>query len=361
VDIAVIVSSFERPGHLERCLASLEAQRGVAGRFEVVVTDDGSRDDTLQFLARTARRVDFPLSFTTHDHDGFRLARCRNEGVAASTAPYLLFTDGDCILPPDHLLHHLRARRPGRVVAGDCLRLAEVASATIDAASLRAGRFPRPLPAGERWRLTVKGLRAKLYEASRTPGRPRLSGNNIGIWRTDYERVNGFDERFVGWGQEDDDLGLRLRAVGVRLESVLDLTASLHVWHPTDPSATVRWRDGANVPYFTRRGRLAACRRGLASRRIEDVRWGLPADAASSPLGRLLQRRLAAAPRSPPGVACEVEVVVHPGRRFVHPAECRLLLVPPDTLAPRRLTSRADRIGVVTSADDLEAILEDVG
>ena len=48
MQIAVIVSTFERPGHLERCLASLEAQRGVDGNFEVVVTDDGSRDDTLR-------------------------------------------------------------------------------------------------------------------------------------------------------------------------------------------------------------------------------------------------------------------------------------------------------------------------
>ncbi len=103
MELAVIVSTFERPGHLSRCLASLEAQRGVDGLFEVVVTDDGSRDTTLRLIADTARRVSFPLTFTTHQHDGFRLARCRNEGVAASTAPYLLFTDGDCILPPDHL------------------------------------------------------------------------------------------------------------------------------------------------------------------------------------------------------------------------------------------------------------------
>ena len=122
MDIAVIISTFERPAHLARCLASLEAQEGVDGRFEVVVTDDGSRDDTLRLVSTTARRVDFPLTFTTHDHDGFRLARCRNEGVAASSAPYLLFTDGDCLLPRDHLRLHLAARRRSVVVGGDSTR-----------------------------------------------------------------------------------------------------------------------------------------------------------------------------------------------------------------------------------------------
>ena len=112
VEIAVVISTFERPGHLERCLASLEGQRGVEGLFEVVVADDGSRDETLRLLAAASRRLSFPLTFTTHTHEGFRLARCRNEGVAASTAPYLLFTDGDCILPPNHPA--CTSRRDGR-------------------------------------------------------------------------------------------------------------------------------------------------------------------------------------------------------------------------------------------------------
>jgi len=264
VKIAVIVSTFERPDHLERCLASLEAQRGVDGLFEVVVTDDGSRDHTLPLVTAMARRVSFPLTFTTHDHDGFRLARCRNEGVAASTAPYLLFTDGDCILPPDHLRLHLAARRPGRVVAGDCLRLDEDATAGIDPAALRQGRFPRRLPAGERLRLGLKGLRAKLYEATRTPLRPRLSGNNIAVWRSDYERINGFDEQFVGWGLEDRDLQARLERLGLRAWSILLHTAPVHLWHPPASSFSRNNEGTANLAYFrSLDGRPTFCSDGL--------------------------------------------------------------------------------------------------
>lgn len=263
-DVAVIVSTFERPGHLIRCLASLEAQQGVDGLFEVVVTDDGSRDDTLRILADAARQTPFPLTYTTHAHDGFRLARCRNEGVAASSADYLLFTDGDCILPPDHLRLHLAVRRRGRIVAGDCLRLDEAASARVDADGLRRGLFPTRLPAGERIRLGLKGLRAKAYEAVATPLRPRLSGNNIGVWRSDYERVNGFDEQFVGWGLEDRDLQVRLERLGLRPWSIVLHTAPVHLWHPSAPSFARNNAGTANLAYFrTLADRPTFCDDGL--------------------------------------------------------------------------------------------------
>lgn len=250
MDIAVIVSTFERPGHLEKCLASLAAQRGVEGRFEVIVTDDGSRDETLDLLAAAVGHMPFPLTFTTHTHEGFRLARCRNEGVASSKAPYLLFTDGDCILPPDHLAIHLRTRRQGRVIAGDCVRLNQALSADIDVVALRSGRFPPRLPATEITRLRWKGLRAKVYEACRTTMRPRLSGNNIGLWRSDYERVNGFDEQYVGWGLEDRDIQHRLERIGIRASSILLKTAAVHLWHPAAPTFARNGVGTSNFDYF---------------------------------------------------------------------------------------------------------------
>jgi glycosyltransferase involved in cell wall biosynthesis len=267
VDIAVIVSTFERPWHLERCLASLAEQRDVAGRFEVVVTDDGSRDDTLGLLAAWSRSSPFPLRVTTHEHGGFRLARCRNEGITASTAPYILFTDGDCILPPDHLQIHLAARRAGRVVGSDCYRFDEAASARIDLDMIRAGTFPALAAADVRRKMRGKAVRAKVYEWLRLPMLPRLSGNNIAVWRSDCERVNGFDEQFVGWGLEDRDFQQRLERVGLRVFSVLGRTAPYHLWHPPAPSFARNSIGTSNRDYFTSlASRPARCADGLVKR-----------------------------------------------------------------------------------------------
>ena len=89
-DISLIVNTFEKPRHLALVLESIALQTGVDGRFEVVVADDGSGVDTRTIVAEFARRVPFPVAFTTEPHDGFRLARVRNRGAALAGGDTLL-------------------------------------------------------------------------------------------------------------------------------------------------------------------------------------------------------------------------------------------------------------------------------
>ena len=348
-DVALIVNTFQKPRHLALVLASIAAQTGVDGRFEVIISDDGSTDGTAALVHDFAAQARYPVRFTSQPHDGFRLARTRNAGARLTESDYLLFLDGDCILPRDHVAAYLERRRSGRALLGYCARLPEDTSARLDTATIAATDLPALAPASERRLLTQRFRKAWWHAAIRHPSKPRLAGGNCGMWRRDFEAVNGCDERFVGWGQEDDDLGLRLRAAGVRLESILDRTWSLHVWHPVDTSATPRWRDGVNVPYFLRRGRLKRCRHGLQDRAAHDVLWGLPADATDTPLGREVLALLADAPQAAAGEPCEVEIVLRPGRgRFERKAECRLLLIEGE--AEPSLHRQADQIHALEAA-----------
>ena len=354
-DVALIVNTFQKPRHLALVLASIAAQTGVDGRFEVIISDDGSTDGTAALVHDFAAQASFPVRFTSQPHDGFRLARTRNAGARLTESDYLLFLDGDCILPRDHVAAYLERRRPGRALLGYCARLPEDTSARLDTTTIASTDLAALAPASERQLLAKRFRKAWWHAALRHPSKPRLAGGNCGMWRRDFEAVNGCDERFVGWGQEDDDLGLRLRAAGVRLESILDRTWSLHVWHPVDTSATPRWRDGVNVPYFLRRGRLKRCRHGLLDRSTHDLTWGLPADATETPLGRDVLTLLADAPQAAAGEPCEVEIVLRPGRdRFERKAECRLLLIEGDAMiegnAKPSLRRRADQIHELEAA-----------
>lgn len=340
-EISLLVSTYQRPAHLERALASIALQEGVADEMEVVVTDDGSTDETSSIVRRFAESASFPVKFTTHPHEAFQLSRCRNEGVAASEAPYLLFLDGDCILPPDHVRIHLERRRPNTVMAGACLRLEKEASDTVTVETIGSGEFMRlGSPKEKRWLAKLR-RQGWFYEAINHPTKPRLFGNNIGIWRDDYERVNGYDERFEGWGCEDDDLRLRLRRAGVRIRSILGHTFTYHLWHPNESTNPTHWRQGPNVAYLRRAARLTRCRNGLVKRGIDDVRVTVASSAEQSvPLHRLLPPEVE--PGALEGANPEVELLVLPGDgSFETNADARLLVVLDQCRQARKLAREA--------------------
>ncbi len=299
-------------------------QRDVAGKMEVVVTDDGSTDETANVVETFARSVNFPVHFTTHPHSTFQLSRCRNEGVRAGTAPYLLFLDGDCLLPPDHVAVHLARRRPGVTRTGTFVRLDEATSQRIDEVAIRSGEFMNWAPAAEMRKMRSKGRRSIFYQWLRHPTKPRLVGNNIGVWRTDYERVNGFDENFEGWGWEDDDLGRRLRRAGVRLQSILAWTFTLHMWHPTETSIPIAGQVGKNEQYLNRPGSLIRCRNGLVKRSLNDLRWRVVGAPVAGTPDWLSANHPAAATEADPA---EIEILVAPGSgTFSGQADCNILV-----------------------------------
>jgi glycosyltransferase involved in cell wall biosynthesis len=362
IDVSVLVNTYRRPRHLAIVLESIALTRATDVTIEIVVSDDGSADDTAQVVRDFAAHAPCPVRFTSQPHEGFRLARVRNEAARLARGAYLLFLDGDCAIPRHHVAAHLARRRRGTALLGFCARLPEATSRLLVPENLSFTSLADLVPDSERARLSRRHRKAWWHSALRHPTKPRLAGGDFGVWRDDFRRVNGFDERFVGWGQEDDDLGLRLRAAGVRLESILDRTFSLHIWHESDPTATPRWRDGPNVAYFERRGRLTACRHGLQERAAADVIWGLPDDVAATPLGRELLRHLAGARLAPPGADCEIDVVIRPGRAtFTRPAECRLAIHAVEACPDSALNAAADQVLVVPDLPHLAAALDAAG
>ena len=339
-EISVVVSSYQRPRHLERCLLSLASQTRVTA-IEVIVSDDGSTDDTPTVVERFARVAPFPLRFITHEHDGFQLSRVRNSGARSATAPYLLFTDGDCVLPPHFVAIHLAARRSGVARAGQCYWLDGPTSSRLDAAAIRTAVYLKWISVSERLRLLTCAAKAKLYEAVHHAYRPKLRGNNFAVWRSDYERVNGFDETFIGWGCEDDDFRVRLRNAGVRIRSAPLGATVFHLWHPSDPTAGNDWKSGPNVGRLVRHTRLTRCLSGLVQRRLDEVavRFVNEDRAIESTQGIQVC-----------GVdescdAPEVEVLVFPGHgQFTRAADCRVLLLTDDTAAPAQILRRADLV-----------------
>ena len=65
--------------------------------FEIVIADDGSREDTRQLIERFARATDRPIQHIWQEDDGFQKCRILNKAIVAARGDYLILTDGDCI------------------------------------------------------------------------------------------------------------------------------------------------------------------------------------------------------------------------------------------------------------------------
>jgi glycosyltransferase involved in cell wall biosynthesis len=110
--VSVIIPARDAAPTLERTLQAVGAQR-LAEPFEVIVVDDGSRDDT----AAITRRHE-PLVTLVSNQTSLGPGAARNRGVAAAAAPVLAFTDADCFPAPDWLASGLEALAHAELVQG---------------------------------------------------------------------------------------------------------------------------------------------------------------------------------------------------------------------------------------------------
>jgi len=109
LSFSVVIPTFERPDTLGRVLDGLGGQEAPPD-FEVVVVNDGSRDETAARLS--GYRASYPLRVFTQPNSG--PAAARNRGVREARGARVLFL-GDDTVPEERLLAvHARAHAEPR-------------------------------------------------------------------------------------------------------------------------------------------------------------------------------------------------------------------------------------------------------
>lgn len=92
---SVIVPTFNRLDEIRELLQSLEKQSLPKEKFEVIIVDDGSTDETEAFVTKLIATGTLNLSFYKQDHKGPGPAR--NTGMEKACGEYYVFVDSDCI------------------------------------------------------------------------------------------------------------------------------------------------------------------------------------------------------------------------------------------------------------------------
>ena len=205
---------------------------------EILVADDGSRDETRQRVEAIARTAPVPVRHIWHEDNGFRLTVIRNRAMAAATGDYLIQIDGDIILHRRFIEDHARMAERGYYVIGSRVILGEKLSA-----GLLSGAVKRFGLCNADLKNRLNGIRCPLLTSLFRTRKAHARGCNMAFWRDDVVAVNGYDERMTGWGYEDNEFAARLSNSGIRQHSLKFGGIGYHLYHP------VRSQESMNINF----------------------------------------------------------------------------------------------------------------
>ena len=196
--VSVIVCSYNGAKTLDRCLESLRHIE--YPDYEVILVDDGSKDNTQEIAARHPWIVN-----VRQENSGLSVAR--NVGAQTATGEVLAYTDSDCMADPEWLYFMV-----GTLLSGN---YAGVGGPNIS-------------PPAENW------IQACVAAAPGGPNHVLLTdlvaehipGCNMAFYKWAFEKVGGFDPEYRKAG-DDVDFCWRLQQKG----EIIGFSPSAIVWH----------------------------------------------------------------------------------------------------------------------------------
>lgn len=277
--------------HLESCIASICRQTSAPESITVSCdVDDPAVSELLASVwARTAlalERARRPIPTIHHvgrTHLGeARLNQVRNNGLRAIIAAggrredLVVVIDGDMVLAPDAIEHHRALAAAGAdVVVPFRINTTESQAASVSADALLEENGPWPAELTPRTdQLASMLMRDRRYRRQLAvrrllpwltkPHKPKLLGGHHAARLGALIDVNGYDEMYVGYGYDDDDLARRLHGIrGLRWAIAVRDIPAFHLWHPS--RAPVRPTEAPGYARFRRRDLPVRCERGLVS------------------------------------------------------------------------------------------------
>jgi len=200
--VSIVIPVYNKFAYTQACLKSLAEHAGRVP-FEVIVVDDGSRDETPERLAE----IDGIRAIHNAENLGF-VGTC-NAGAAAARGEFVLFLNNDTVVTPGWLeaLVCCFEEEPDAGLVGAKLvypdgRLQEAGGIVFrDGSGWNYGRFDDPADPRYNFR------READY----------VSGAAILLRRALFERLGGFDSRYAPAYYEDTDLAFAVRAAGYKV------------------------------------------------------------------------------------------------------------------------------------------------
>jgi glucosyl-dolichyl phosphate glucuronosyltransferase len=122
IDICVIVCSFNRCNYLPKLLESLKTQTLSKERFEILIIDNNSTDDTKKIINTFQESIP-NLKYIFEPRQGLSIAR--NRGMRETESPLVVYIDDDAYAEPEWLSSFVESfeKNDGVVCVGGPVKL----------------------------------------------------------------------------------------------------------------------------------------------------------------------------------------------------------------------------------------------
>ena len=219
IKISVIISVYNKLKQLKNILLALNKQLELP--FEVIIADDGSSEILEEKIGDIIPKLKYTLKHVYQEDKGFRLASSRNNGLNYSLGDYVLFIDQDILFDKYFLLDIKKNIKKGEVLKINALFLDEERTRKINDKIIKNNNFDYEYIKSELKEEDYKHIeelnkkdkrRNFWYNLHLKKRGAKIVGLGIGCFKEDILKINGFDEKYEGWGCEDDDLGNRFYA-----------------------------------------------------------------------------------------------------------------------------------------------------
>lgn len=222
---SIIIPTLNKNSRLNLVLKSLESQ--VTEETEVIIVFDGCDKDVIEEFNRLTYSFQ-PVSIICEVNVGRSAAR--NIGLKRACGDIIIFLDDDRIVSPDYIKSHLEAHdlagEPAVVLgARKEIYLSEEEIRTVGTSF--ADIIEKCEKHGEAQDYPFKKKKNALFRWM------NFFTGNVSIDKELIDNVGGFDENFVTWGGEDNDLGIQLFLEKVNFYYNYD-AINYHMMHPSN-------------------------------------------------------------------------------------------------------------------------------